>query len=180
MGQTSAKGTTHYSTKFGPLQGPNDKLRKLTLSTCFQHVDVNSKQYSPLWCVQPSAANTCTMYTNAFTGVIHTILANMMQYRITPLILPHHPLVGPHSSIRRYAPSLRNPSTYPSCASCFSLSELQMTFPLSSILFVSFCALRGLLQIAFKPDRAFCSPYPSEPCPSSSALPPKPSPHPFL
>ena len=29
----SAKGTTHYSTKFGPLQGPNDKLRKLTLST---------------------------------------------------------------------------------------------------------------------------------------------------
>ena len=30
----SAKGTTHYSTKFGPVQGPNDKLRKLTLSTC--------------------------------------------------------------------------------------------------------------------------------------------------
>ena len=30
----SAKGTTHYSTKVGPLQGPNDKLRKLTLSTC--------------------------------------------------------------------------------------------------------------------------------------------------
>ena len=27
------------------------------------------------------------MYTNAFPGVIHTILANMMQYRITSLIL---------------------------------------------------------------------------------------------
>ena len=30
----SIKGTTHYSTKFGPLQGPNDKLGKFMLSTC--------------------------------------------------------------------------------------------------------------------------------------------------
>ena len=32
------------------------------------------------------------MYTNAFLGVIHTILANMVQYRITPLISPQDAL----------------------------------------------------------------------------------------
>ena len=30
----SAQRSTNYSTKVGPLQGPNDELRKLTFSTC--------------------------------------------------------------------------------------------------------------------------------------------------
>ena len=118
----SAKGTTHYSTKFGSLQSPNDKLRKLTLSTCCQHVDVNITQYSPLWCVQPSATNTCTMYTNAILGVIPTTLANMMQYRITPPISPQYCIAVLGSTGKTYIGCFSPPTNGDKYISALSIS----------------------------------------------------------